>query len=94
MRRQPDYDYTLVSNHLLHHILEDIHAMTVQLDQLTSEVEENTSVTESAVALLANLAEQLRANADDPAAIEDLANKLDTNSNRLADAVAANTPAE
>jgi hypothetical protein len=83
--------WTIVSNDLLYDILEVLDAMTAQLDQLSADVEQNTSVTDSAVTLLENLAAEIRANANDPAALTDLASKLEANSQKLADAVAANT---
>jgi peptidoglycan hydrolase CwlO-like protein len=75
-------------------LLERIKAMTVQLEKLTAEVEENTSVTASAIALLDNLSDQIRELKDDPAALEALASRLVTSGNELAAAVTANTPAE
>jgi ABC-type transporter Mla subunit MlaD len=63
------------------------------LSRLTTEVSENTSVTQSAITLLGNLADLIRQNATDEAALNDLADSLDANSNALAAAVEANTPA-
>lgn len=64
-----------------------------ELDDIEREVAENASVTESAVALLGSLSDLIRANAADPVKLEELATKLDAQSNALAAAVAANTPA-
>ena len=64
------------------------------LDKLTEEVTENTSVTQSAIALITGLAEKVRAVAGDEAATLDLANQLDAQNAGLAAAVAANTPGE
>lgn len=69
-------------------------ATVADLSRITSEVQENTDVIGSAVTLLGSLAQQLRDNATDEAAINDLADSLDASSNELAAAVAANTPAE
>jgi len=66
--------------------------MSQQLDDLTREVSESKTVTESAATLIAGLADQIRAAASDPAALAALATSLDTQSAALAAAVAANTP--
>ncbi len=68
--------------------------MSAALDRLTTEVSENTTVVQSAITLITNLAEQLRQAATDPAAVNALADQLDAQSNALATAVAANTVAE
>jgi HD superfamily phosphodiesterase len=62
--------------------------------RLVDELEENTSVVSSAVALLNSLAQEIRDNAEDEDAINAIADRLDANTNALAQAVAANTPAE
>jgi peptidoglycan hydrolase CwlO-like protein len=67
--------------------------MSAQLDTLKSEVTENTAVIASAVALIEGLSAQILALKDDPVALAALAAELDTSSNALAAAVAANTPA-
>lgn len=67
--------------------------MTVQLDALRTEVEQSRSVTEGAATMLTGLAEQIRALKDDPAQLEALAAQLDQQTNALANAIQANTPA-
>lgn len=67
--------------------------MGAELDKLRSEVEENKTVIGSAVVLLNNLSERLRAVAGDATATSALADELDANNASLAAAVAANTPA-
>jgi hypothetical protein len=64
-----------------------------QLDQLTAQVAENTSVEGSAVQLLTNLHDLLLANQNDPAAIVALAGTLKSSSDALSAAIVANTPA-
>ena len=71
----------------------EIRHMAGELDALTREVAENKTVMESAAVLLASLSAQIRALATDPAALQKLADDLDANSNALAAAVEANTPA-
>lgn len=68
--------------------------MSAQLDRLTAEVAEAKSVSESAVALLGGLAQQIRDMKEDPAALAALADELDASTNALGEAVAANTVAE
>lgn len=64
-----------------------------ELDDLKTQVEETTTVEQSAVELLTGLSAQIEALKTDPAALQDLANQLKTKSTELAAAVAANTPA-
>ena len=62
------------------------------LSALTVEVTNNTDVVNSAVTLIAGLADQLSAAAGDPAQVQALADTLRANNQQLANAVAANTP--
>jgi hypothetical protein len=71
-------------------IREDVAAA---LAELQAEVDRNTSVDGSAVALIAGLADQILAAANDPAAVRALANALKASTDSLAAAVSANTPA-
>lgn len=71
------------------------------LDNLVTEVSETTTVQASAVVLLNSLSAtvtdikaQLAAQGIDNATLNDLSASLDTNTNALADAIVANTPAE
>lgn len=67
--------------------------MSAALDKLRQEVAENTAAVASAEQLISGLAQQLRDAIGDEAALQALADELDANSNRLAAAVASNTPA-
>lgn len=67
--------------------------MSAQLDSLTAQVTENTSVEASAIALLNNLHDMLVAAGTDPAKLSSLASTLKTSGDALAAAVVANTPA-
>jgi ABC-type transporter Mla MlaB component len=69
-------------------------AMSKELDALRAEVERNTAVDQSAIALLAGLAKQIEDMKDDPVALQALADELRTRNDELAGAVAANTPQE
>jgi len=66
----------------------------VDLARLTTAVENDKTVNESAATLITGLAEQLRAVAGDAAAVNALADALDSQSAALSEAVSANTPAE
>lgn len=57
------------------------------------EVSETRDVMQSAAALIRNISQQLRDVATDPAAIQDLADQLDSSQQDLAAAIAENTPA-
>ena len=57
------------------------------LEALTAEVNENTSVVESAVTLIGALAQELRNAAGDPEAVQALADQLDANTQALAAAI-------
>jgi hypothetical protein len=71
-----------------------IQTMTNVVESIRAKVAHNIEVTQSALVLIQSLSEQIRANATDPAALEDLASQLDASSDALAAAVAANTPAD
>lgn len=98
-----DNVYIQVDNQIndkLDAILVALEALTItgeetmaDLSVLTSEVTNNTDVVNSAVALIAGLADQIQAAATDPAAVQALADNLRANNQALASAVAANTPA-
>jgi len=67
--------------------------MATDLTRLTAAVERDKTVNESAVTLLTQLSQMIRDNANDPAALNALADQLDAQQQALADAVVANTPA-
>jgi dsDNA-specific endonuclease/ATPase MutS2 len=76
-------------------LAKEIRKMSEQLDQLTAAVAANKDVTDSAVALLTGLhakLEELIANGVDPAALQTLADDLQAATQKLAEAVVANTP--
>lgn len=68
--------------------------MTAELTRLTAEVAQTRSAIDSAVTLIAGLAQQIRDNATDPAALSALADSLDAGQADIAAAVTANTPAD
>lgn len=67
--------------------------MSVELDRLTAKVAENSAVIASAETLLANLAEEIRNNINDSAALIALADTLENDDTELSAAIVANTPA-
>jgi DNA repair ATPase RecN len=71
-----------------------LNEMTPELQRLTDEITEMKTVNQSAIALLQNLSQLIRDNANDPAALTALADELDSENKKLADAVTANTPAQ
>jgi len=75
---------------LLGQVEKDIMA---DLKALQDQVQQTTTVEQSAVTLIQGLAAQISANATDPAAIAQLAQQLKTSSDALAAAITANTPA-
>ena len=67
--------------------------MSAELDRLTASVAAEDTVIDSAVALINGLAQQIRDHANDPAALNALADDIDAKSAALSEAVTANTPA-
>lgn len=78
---------------LLHHLTERIITLSAETDRLTASVAALTTVEQSAVTLLGQLSQLIRDNAQDPAALNALADSIDDDKNDLAAAVSANTPA-
>lgn len=68
--------------------------MALNLDALTAEVERDKTVNDSATTLIAKLASLFEAAKADPAKIQAIVDSLRANSDNLAAAVTANTPAE
>jgi hypothetical protein len=66
--------------------------MAGELERLSTEVTEIGTVVDSAIGLINGLAQQIRDLATDPAALNALADSLDSKANELAAAVVANTP--
>lgn len=66
-----------------------------ELQRLTSEVSETSTVIDAAITLISGLSQQIRdaANSGDTQALTDLADSLDQQQNRLAAAITANTSA-
>lgn len=67
--------------------------MALDLTELTNEITENSDAVASAVTLIQRIADELAAAATDPAAVKALADQLSANTDALAAAVVAQTPA-
>jgi uncharacterized alpha-E superfamily protein len=80
-------------NWLLASILNKENQIMSALDDLTTQVAQNTSVEESAVTLINGLAAELQAAGTDPTKLAALQTSLAASAKDLAAAVAANTPA-
>lgn len=76
---------------LLRGINERTKSMALDLSRIQAEVAENVSVTQSAVALIGQIAQQIRDNVDNQTALNALADQLDTDNQSLGAAVVANT---
>jgi len=68
--------------------------MSSQLAALQAQVEKNTTIEESAVALINGLAAQIASLKDDPVALQALADSLTASGNDLSNAIQANTPTD
>lgn len=72
-------------------IRERVNHMATELERLQAEVAENHDVMQSAILLIRNIKAALDRAGTDEAALKALADSLDSGSNELAAAVAANT---
>lgn len=64
------------------------------LSVLANEVQNNTDASNGIVVVVNRLADELEAAATDPAQVQALADQLRSNTQQLADAIVANTPAD
>ncbi len=94
--------------HLYHHwvhdpqladLIDSVHALHRKVDHLMADftkleaaVAKETTVVDSAIALIQGLAEEIRNLPADQAKIDELADSVDARAQALADAVEANTP--
>lgn len=72
-------------------ILKQGRHMSAELDRLTASVTKIKDQDDSIIALVNGLAQQIRDNANNPAALNALADSLDAEAQKVADAVSANT---
>lgn len=66
--------------------------MSVAMDNITREVAETKGIIESAIVLINGIADRIREAGIDAVKLEALTSELDADANKLAAAVAANTP--
>lgn len=64
-----------------------------RLDTLTADVANETSLDQSAINLIKNLAAEITAAGTDPVALKALTDTMEANAAGMAEAIAANTPA-
>lgn len=74
-------------------ILDRQEIIMATMAELEAAVTRNTDVDESVLTLIAGISQQLKDAQGDPAQIADIIAKLDANTQKMADAVTANTPA-
>jgi uncharacterized coiled-coil protein SlyX len=72
-------------------ILKQGRHMSAELDRLTASVTKIKDQDDSIIALVNGLAQQIRDNANNPAALNALADSLDAEAQKVADAVSQNT---
>lgn len=80
--------------HLLALLLQMEGIQMKEIDDLQAATEEETTVNQSAITLLTNLAALIEANKADPAKLTALATQIRQNSADLAASVSTNTPAD
>jgi hypothetical protein len=68
--------------------------LQAQIERMQADINDLIVVEDAAIALIENLALQIRSNMNDPVALDELASQLEAQKDRLAAAVAANTPAD
>jgi flagellin-specific chaperone FliS len=80
---------------LLKKIIKKENQIMATLTELTAAVDRNTAVDDSVLTLIQGIVQQLKdaQNSNDPQAIDALIAKLDANTQKMTDAVTANTPA-
>lgn len=89
----PDFDEALVRMKRIETlIVKNQEKIMGKMEDLEAAVERNTSVDDSVVTLLNGIAQQLRDAQGDPAKIDAVIAKLDANTQKMSDAVIANTP--
>lgn len=88
-----DINVNIRINDMSDELLKELRKMSAAMDRVKTEVSELKTVNAGVIALVSGLAQQIRDNATDEAALTAIADELDAESTALAAAVAANTPA-
>lgn len=81
-------------HHMIHQVKEGMLVMSAAMDRLIQEAQEQTSAIDAVLGVLERIAGEIRGNAEDPVAINKIADELDASQQKIAAAIAANTPAE
>jgi hypothetical protein len=90
-REAPRWAQTL--REMVSRVLANQETIMATMADLEAAVTRNTDVDESVVTLLAGISQQLKDAQADPAKIAEVIAKLDANTQKMAEAVTANTPA-
>ena len=77
----------------LTHIIEKVEEMALNFARLEQEIAQNSDVIQSVITLLTQIADAIRDAAANQQKVEALATQLDAQTQAMADAVAASTPA-
>lgn len=88
-----DININVNLNDMSDELLKELRKMSAAMDRVKTEVSELKTVNAGVIALVSGLAQQIRDNATDEAALTAIADELDAESTALAAAVAVNTPA-
>lgn len=83
--------YSLI--HKLNYIIQGIDYMSIELDNLTAQVQANSDLLDSATTLINGIADRITAAGVDPAKLTALSTELKAKDDILSAAVVANTPA-
>lgn len=81
------------TRHYIRLLIEGVQTMADDLARLTVDVTTQTGVIAAANQLLNNLAQQIRDNQNDPAALAALADQVEQNTSELSNSIIQNTPA-
>lgn len=80
--------------HKLDLIIERLHKMSVEFDNLTAQVKANSDLLDSATSLINGIAARIEAAGVDPVKLQALTTELKAKDDVLAAAVVANTPSQ
>ena len=78
---------------ILNQLRQEIHVMSVAMDQLVLKVQENSDAVDSAIQVIQSLRQQIIDAGVDQTKLNALIQSLDTDKQQIAEAIAANTPA-
>lgn len=85
-----DFTFNVVDNAKLDLILKEMETMSAAFDRLKAEVTETSGKVDSVLTLVEGLAQFIRDNAEDPAALNAMADELDAKQSQIQGAIDAN----